>query len=509
MTGSAWLHLLGPVLAGTAAFLLAGSLAPGQRRGSGQALLVLLAGVVAQPAGMAVAALGAGLAGETLQEVGSVVTGLALIRLWGVALLLGLLPRVGVATPRIVVDIVLAIGYLGWGLVRLRHAGMDLGSIVTTSAIVTAVVAFAIQDTLGNLLGGLALQLDKSVRLGDWIKVGDVNGRVTDIRWRYTAVETRNWETIVVPNSRLVKGEFLVLGRRRGEPEQWRRWVWFNVGLNTSPARVIEAVEGAIRSAAIPGVARKPLANCVLMDFDPSGYGRYALRYWLTDLYADDPTDSAVRGHIYAALQRDRIRLAVPEQRVNVVQKDREHAEEVADRELQRRVTAIRGVSLFAALNDAEMTQLARRLRYAPFAAGDVMTRQGDEAHWLYIITGGGAVVYLESPGERREVARLGAGSFFGEAGLMTGAPRTATVVASHYTECYRLDKEAFEDILLARPAIAHDISQVLAVRQQELAQARRTAEGAVAGGVGARTPVAEWLRRIQHFFGLDETGSG
>src|ERR1035437_918437 len=111
---------------------------------------------------------------------------------------------------------------------------------------ITAVVAFAMQDTLGNILGGLALQLDNSVQIGDWIKVDDVVGRVVDIRWRSTLVETRNWETVVFPNSQLMKNKFLVLGRRNGQPVQLRRWIWFGVSLTTTPAHVVKAVEETI-----------------------------------------------------------------------------------------------------------------------------------------------------------------------------------------------------------------------------------------------------------------------
>src|SRR3989338_5896179 len=134
-----------------------------------------------------------------------------------------------------------------WGLVGLRNAGLDLGSIVATSAMITAVVAFAMQDTLGNILGGLALQMDNSIEIGDWIKVDDVSGRVVDIRWRSTLVETRNWETVVFPNSQLMKSKFLVLGRRTGQPVQWRRWVWFNVSMDIPPTSVVRVVEEAIQ----------------------------------------------------------------------------------------------------------------------------------------------------------------------------------------------------------------------------------------------------------------------
>ena len=97
---------------------------------------------------------------------------------------------------------------VGWGLVWLRLAGVDLASLITTSAVITGVVAFSMQETLGNILGGVVLQLDQSIRVGDWVKVDETSGRVVEIRWRYTAVETRNRETVVIPNGWLMKNRF-------------------------------------------------------------------------------------------------------------------------------------------------------------------------------------------------------------------------------------------------------------------------------------------------------------
>ena len=77
----------------------------------------------------------------------------------------------------------------------------------------------------------------------------------------------------------------------------------------------------AIRAADIQRVAKKPEPNCILMDFTDS-YGRYALRYWLTDLAVDDPTDSEVRAHIYAALYRAAIPLSIPAHAIFVTEDD-------------------------------------------------------------------------------------------------------------------------------------------------------------------------------------------
>jgi small-conductance mechanosensitive channel len=224
-----------------------------------------------------------------------------LVYLAGALLFLLLFPRLGLKLPRIVQDVVLAAAA---GLIIvwvLSTGGIDVSGLLATSAVLTVLLGFALQDTLGNAISGLALQVDDSIHVGDWIKVGDMTGRVVEITWRYTALETRNWETLVIPNSVFTKQQFLVLGRRTLEPLQWRRWVYFNVDFRFQPSDVIEAVEAALRSTPIENVARTPPPNCVLMDISES-YCRFAVRYWLTNLAADDGTDSVVRTRIYFAL---------------------------------------------------------------------------------------------------------------------------------------------------------------------------------------------------------------
>lgn len=104
--------------------------------------------------------------------------------------------------------------------------------------------------------------------------------------------------------------------------------------------------------------------------------------------------------------------------------------------------------------------------------------------------------------GRQRHVATFGAGDSFGEMGLMTGAPRAATVTALEDVECYRLDKEAFHDILRNRPEIADYISRVLARRQMEYEVAR---EGLAAEAQPLRMGHRERdiFHRIIEFFGL------
>jgi small-conductance mechanosensitive channel len=420
-----------------------------------------------------------------------------------------LLPTLGVRMVAITSDIIVGFAYLFAGLGVLKSAGVSPSSVVTTSAVVSGVIALSLQTTLGNILGGVALQLDGSIHVGDWIQLVDgTQGRVIAIRWRHTLVETRNWDTLVVPNANLLAQNILILGKRTGKPLQHRMWVYFNVDFRFPPSRVIEVVSEALCAAPIEGVAADPKPNVVCMDFAKDGrdsFGYYAVRYWLTDLAVDDPTNSRIRTRIFSALRRAGIPLARPVQTLFV--QPEEDPEARAVRHKGQRLRSLDAVELFHALTADEREFVAMHLRYAPFTAGETCTRQGAVAHWLYVLCSG-KVEIRRHAGDgvlAKAVATIEAPDFFGEFGLMTGEPRTADVVALTDVECYRLDKAGLQRVLEERPEAAEQFSKTLARRRVALTAA---AEGLDAEARRARVASEEnrILDKIQEFFGLERT---
>jgi CRP-like cAMP-binding protein len=282
-----------------------------------------------------------------------------------------------------------------------------------------------------------------------------------------------------------------------------RRWIHFGVDPRTSPEEVSAAVLDGILRQPIPNVAPAPAPHVLLTEFKDS-YHQYALRYWLTDLLADDVTDSVVRTRIFYALRRAGIPDLLPASAVFLDHAgDGKRARHEA-RGHARQLAALRSVSIFRSLTPEEMQRLAGALSHAPFAPGEAIVLQGKDVHHLYVLTRGSVEVRVEVPGAlSRAVATIHAPNVFGEMGMLTGEPRRAPVVALTEVECWRLEKERFQGILTERPRIADEISAVLAAREVELAAAREglSEEAKKLRLAATRSTLAS---RIREFFALD-----
>jgi small-conductance mechanosensitive channel/CRP-like cAMP-binding protein len=441
--------------------------------------------------------------------VGGLLAAFTSVELAGLLIFDLLFPAVGIALVAIISDVVVAFAYVFAAFGVLNAAGVSASSVVTTSAVVSGVLALSLQTTLGNILGGVALQLDGSIHVGDWIALPDgQQGKVIAIRWRHTVVETRNWDTIIVPNANLLAQNITILGKRTGKPVQHRMWVYFNVDFRFPPSQVIDVVGQALAAGPIEGVANDPKPNVICYDFAKDGrdsFSYYAVRYWLTDLPNDDPTNSRMRTRIFAALRRAGIPLARPAQTVFLTPEEGEGERDKRHRD--RRLQAVEGVSVFQPLTAGERASLVDHLNYAPFTAGETVTKQGAVAHYLYVLCAGKVEIRRRVEGGTlaKAVATIEAPGFFGEMGMLTGEPRSADVIALTDVECYRMDKTGLEGILRERPEIAEDISRTLAKREVELAA---VAEGLDEEAKRARMAHVEThvLDRIQEFFGLTRT---
>ena len=156
-----------------------------------------------------------------LREFALLIVAFGLVRISVIFLFEGLFPQSSV--PRMMADVLMVVALIVYTIYRMNEIGVNLASLITTSAVLTGVIAFSMQEMLGNLWGGIALQADNTCRIGDWIRVDGVVGQVIGIRWRCLAVATNDGETVMMPNAQLVKSRVTVLARRGDQKIPWRR----------------------------------------------------------------------------------------------------------------------------------------------------------------------------------------------------------------------------------------------------------------------------------------------
>jgi small-conductance mechanosensitive channel/CRP-like cAMP-binding protein len=358
--------------------------------------------------------------------------------------------------------------------------------LLTTSAVSAVVIGFALQDTLGNAFAGLAIQSERPFNVGHWIRVGDFEGRVAEVTWRATKLRTKAGNFVVVPNN-IVSKEAIT---NYSEPStQCRVEVEVGASYLASPNTVKSAIAEALANSS--RALKMPAPDVVLAAFDSSAIN-YRVRFWIQDYERDEAARDEVRSAIYYAFARHGIEIPWPIQ----VQYEKAWEEQDPAAQVHERGRLLGGVDLFAGLSDEARREIAGAIRSRTFGDGESIVRQGEPGESMFIIASGRAVVALEP--DRREVATIEGGGYFGEMSLLTGEPRTATVIARGDTVVLEIGADLFRHLGMTSPQAIEQVGVAAAARRVELEKVRAAGTGAAV----ADAP-AGFLSRMRRFLRL------
>ncbi len=377
----------------------------------------------------------------------------------------------GYVVPTITRDFALVILYVIVAMIVLKHkTDVNLGSLLTTSAILTAVIGFAMQDTLGNLFSGLAIQVEHPYQIGDWIGFEGVIGRVEGITWKSTKILTSSDEMIFVPNNTISKS----LLKNYSRPTQ-RHTAFIEIGVSYDalPAKVRAAMTSAIKDHSRVLAQPQP-------EVRMTKYGDFAINYkaiFATDDFGtEERTKSEILNAIWYRFRRDGIKIPYPIQETLKVDVNalNERAHEDKEREEGEISRLLGKIDIFAGLTEPIRRELATQIAVLQYAAGENIVMQADAAGPMYIIKEGECAVLVSHDGmEQIEVARLKSSQFFGEMSVLTGAARTATVKALSDVVCYEVEKSDLQSIIGKNPEVVSAIGSVLIERKAGLDESR------------------------------------
>lgn len=358
--------------------------------------------------------------------------------------------------------------------------------MLATTAVGAVVLGLALQDTLGNFFAGLAIQIEKPFRVGDWVTIGGEDGIVSEITWRATKMRTKSGNFIVVPNSTLAKDTIVNYCQ---PTRSLRLQVEVGASYEVPPNVVKSVIREALQNA--PELSQERPPEVLLVDFGSSAM-TYRVRFWVSDFEADERSKDLVRSLIYYAFKRNNITIPYPIQ----VEMNAEEGGVVPVRTAVDADTLV-SAAFFSPLAAEERAALLAVARPVQYASGEAIVRQGQAAKSLFVVVRGEASVTLA--GTTGEVARLRKGDVFGEMSLLTGEPRTATVTAATDCDLIEIDADGFRSVVMTNPSVLDHVTSVTASRREELDRHRETYATAAATTEARQT----LLKRVRQFLRL------
>ncbi len=380
--------------------------------------------------------------------------------------------RLGRDTPTLIQDIVtwvLVLAALSLGL--SAEFGFSPAAFATASGAAAVVVGIALQAVIQDLFSGLAINLEGSYGIGDYLTLftdqapEPIYGRVVGISWRSTLLRQDDGCLVMVPNHLATTNPVTNHSRPR---EGKRLSVEVPVDNRFPPARVMDLLLGeTFKAIKGTGFERLKEPSVILKSLSADG-AIFEVRFYA---FPDQLEPATARSIVLRALLDviQQYTVPTPLTQIEVVPAFKEDTAP-DDTETHRAISRAR---LFrGVLNLEQIDRLTKLSKPTDVAAGTMLMNQGDAPSSMLIILEGAASVTVKGPdGVVREVAVSATGDVAGEMSLMTGSPRTATVVALTSMRILEITKEAMEDLLGASPELLERFSQTLAERQLEIDQ--------------------------------------
>ncbi|MCB1024807.1 MAG: mechanosensitive ion channel [Acidobacteria bacterium] len=373
---------------------------------------------------------------------------------------------------------------------QTQYPKIPLAPLFTGSTILGIVVGLALQDTLGNLFSGIAIQADQSFQVGDIISIKNQGiGTVENVSWRGVKIRTFQNKLLVISNTVIGKETIEVAPKDNLNA----RIVNFNTLFTNSPAKVIQVVREAVRQVENVSPKRRPIVR--ICNLGESGVD-WEVKYWVTNYRQHNDTDALIRQRIWYAFQREGLDFAYPTRTIYTAKQSEEGSVfvETEDEICER----INNVPIFAPLSSEETQKIAKSCSIRVFAPEEPIIKKGQEDKSMFVIHRGIVHIQVVENGTAKTVSTLREGDFFGEMSLFTGEPRTADVISDTETQVLEIEPYIMKPILENNPDVARVIGEIIDERRISLAaEAEEIKSMADAETKGV-------FRSIRNFFGIE-----
>jgi small-conductance mechanosensitive channel/CRP-like cAMP-binding protein len=404
-----------------------------------------------------------------------------------------LIIKKGLYIPDLLRLLILIGGLAVAGIISLRTVmGINVVALVAIPTALTAIIGFALQDTLKRFFAGL--MLGKLVRVGDWVRLAGQVGRVMKVDLGHVTILTPTEDLLMIPNNLVAQQEILNYNK---PTTRHARSVLVDASSATPPLQVQAVLVETAK--AVPGVLHDPAPVAFVAAYKESSI-QYRLTFWGKDFAQAAAVEGQVMSYIWYAFQRHGIEIPFPQRTIHITKAEDELQAMAAKRE--RILETLRRIDFLSVLSPEELETAAQRATIRTYLPGESVVRQGDAGAEFFIILGGSAEVHRGEGEKVKAVATLRTMQFFGEMSLLTGEPRSATIVAQTKLEVVVITKAVLEGPIMGNPLLAERIGTVLAERKSEMAAVQENFEPRSEPSEAMEHRRKSLGSRIRRFFG-------
>jgi potassium-dependent mechanosensitive channel len=406
------------------------------------------------------------------------------------------------SVPRIIRNSTILLIYLlaFFGIVAFVF-DQRLTSLLATSGVIAMIIGLAIQINISNIFSGIAINVERPFRVGDWVKISSFKeGKVIDINWRTTRIQSREGTVLCIPNSQASESVIENFSTRN---EGYFLYFTIHVDPSHAPDRVKKILMDAALSS--EGVEKEPppVTRFLGLTAGITGQSESWAANYLIGIYVHNYEkkylyNETVWTHVWTHLRRSGIKPIVPRQETRMILEGIRRRKALPDKAL----TLLEELDIFKPFGPDARRYLSERMKLHRFYPGESIVRQGEGGDSLFILDEGVVSVRVKFDTRTRpiEVARMGAGNFFGEMALLTGEKRTASIISLTETRLYEITKEDIAPLLEEEPRISKVLSDILTQRKMST-EAQKGSEDEE--GFDKETLATQIFNKIQTFFGF------
>ncbi|MBB3239358.1 small-conductance mechanosensitive channel/CRP-like cAMP-binding protein [Pseudomonas sp. Tn43] len=350
-----------------------------------------------------------------------------------------MMQRVG-HTGRLLQDLLGAVIFLIAVIAALAYVlELPVKGVLATSGALAIIVGLALQSTLSDVFSGIVLNTTKPYQLDDWISIDGTEGRVTDIDWRATRLQTAQGSMAVIPNSLAAKAKIVNFSR---PSDIFGVSISVHVSPHARPQTVIDALERAMQGCRF--LLARPAPSVSLKSSGSTGM-EYEISGFVVSMDQKRMVRNLLFDLAFRHLQASGVSLL-------------SSVEPNAPAAPSRPRALLDSSNIFSTLRQEEKETFSQNMKLQTFRAGEMILPAGEVSDHLFIIESGVVSVTLSRAGKKIEAGRMGPGEVIGEAGILSDESTLADFSAKTFCTLYRIEKEYLKPCLDAR----HDINEAM-----------------------------------------------